>query len=91
MKDLKELRRKRKKDYKLRRLKKETMEEKYINKIKEIEKYYEKHPFYEGYDVHKDFDDCILDFLEELGYKDIVNYYRYAEMKYGFWTIDYID
>lgn len=64
------------------------MEEKYINRMEEIRKYYEKHPFYEGYDVHKDFDDCILDFLEELGYKDIVNYYRYAEIKYGFWYID---
>ena len=66
------------------------MEEKYINKMEEIEKYYEKHPFYEGYDVHEDFDDCILEFLEELGYEDIVKYYRYAEMKYSFWFIDYI-
>ena len=63
----------------------ETMEEKYINKMKEFEKEYEIGKYYSKEELHMDFDDCILDFLEELGYEDIVKYYRNSRNKYIFW------
>ena len=61
------------------------MEEKYINKMKEFEKRYENEKFYDREDIHIDYDDCILEFLEEMGYKDIAKYYRESKNKYGFW------
>lgn len=67
------------------KLKKETMEEKYINRMKEYEFKKIVENFYDNKDLHMHFDNCILNFLEELGYKDIVKYYRNSRKRYGFW------
>ena len=61
------------------------MQEEYINKMKEFENTYENERFYDTEDIHYDYDNCILSFLEELGYKDIVRYYKESRNKYGFW------
>ena len=61
------------------------MEEKYIKKMKEFEKRYENERFYDIEDIHEDYDNCILEFLEEMGYNDIAKYYRESNNKYGFW------
>lgn len=66
-------------------LEKETIEEKYINRMKEYEFKKIVENFYDNKDLHMNFDNCILNFLEELGYKDIVKYYRNSRKRYEFW------
>ena len=62
-------------------MKNKEIEEKYIEKIKEIKKQHKK--YYDNEVIHSQFDELVLELLKELGYKKIVELYEKESV--NFW------